>query len=202
MSFGTLVKDSQSTPISQGYIPGSGFAALQSSLVKNQDASLNTSTAIVISNAIHEAIMNGMAYSVLENQTVGPSGGGQYAVSVYNPGSKNVFIYSIKCMANYSNTTAWLYLKTSNPSYNTTLTPANLQAGGSGSSLASGSVTANSSSISFPTGTNFDMTIGQPEALTNNTGILLPNGSTNAIIALVSISNSQEYAITVKWIEF
>jgi|SRR5579859_245478 len=204
MSFGTLLKDQVGTPIAQGYSPGIGFEGMQSSILKNTDSSSNTTAPAVMSNMLIESALNGMAYSILQNQTVGSSGGGQYAISVFNPSTsgKNVLIYSIKCMANYGNTTTWLYLTTSNPSYNTNLTPTNLKAGGSASALTSGNVTTNSASISFPGSGLFDMTVAASEVLTNNTGIYLPNGSSNGLTALVNVANSQEYAITLKWIEF
>lgn len=201
MSFGTLLKDAQNTPIAQGYIPGTGFTGMQSSLLKNTDGSSNVSTAATMSDARIEAVLNGMAFSALYSQTVGGAGAGAYALSIFNPATsgKNVLITSIKTMVNYGNAATWVYLNTSNPGYNTTVTPTNMKAGGSSSALASGNITANSASISYPTN-SVDYAISNPEVLTNNMPILLPNS--NGLVALVYVANSQEYAIVVKWIEF
>lgn len=203
MSFGNLVKDSSGIPIAQGYIPGTGFQGLQSSLVKNTDGSSNASAASVFSDVRVEAVMNGQAFTVVQNQTIGGAATGQYAVSVFNPSNsgKNILIFSIKCMTNFGNCTVWLYQTTTNPAYNTTLTPKNMLGGGSVSSLASGSITANSASISFPA-SQVDMTIAQPEVLMNNATFFLPNGSANGLTSLVNVGNSQAYSICVKWIEF
>jgi hypothetical protein len=51
MSFGASVRDSGSVPIAQGYIPGTGLVAAQSSTISNTDGSSNTSAPLVMHRA-------------------------------------------------------------------------------------------------------------------------------------------------------
>ncbi|SRR6266699_6459131 len=51
MAFGASVKDSGSIPIAQGYVPGTGLTAAQSSSITNTDGSSNVSAPLTLHRA-------------------------------------------------------------------------------------------------------------------------------------------------------
>ncbi len=146
-------------------------------------------------------LINGQCFSATYNQTIGAAAQGNFALSIFNPANsgKSILIFSSKVTLNYSiYTVGNLLLNTTDPTYNTAITPANLKAGSSTASIAS--VTANSATTTWPSGTNIDTSFAIPEMLTNNAAILLPPG--NGLVSALYVGNSQEYALAAKWVEF
>ena len=204
MAFGGTLKDSSGQiPISQGYVADDGFRAAASSALKFSDGQTNVSTGVVTADALGQAAINGQAYGVLVTNTIGAAATGQFALSVFNPNAsgKTLLIASIKTMVNYSNTTTWTSLTSANPAYNTNLSSAivNLKNGG-GASVVGSNATANSATIAFPGSGNVDMSLSNPEVISNGMYYSIP--ANKGIIALVFVGNSQEYAIAIKWIEY
>lgn len=204
MAYGNQPTDAREWPISSAYVRDDDFQAVAASPIKYADTKDNTSVAFATLDQVKLSTLNGQAYSVMYTQIIGPAATGQFALSVFNPSTsgKNVLITSVKTLVNYGNTTTWLYLNTSNPSYNTNITPINMKSGGPATALTAGNITTNSATVSFPGSGNFDMSVSSPEVLHNNASIFLPNGANNGFVALVFAGNNQSYAIVVKWIEF
>ena len=156
-----------------------------------------------ISSIIQSSIVNGQGYGVTYTQTIGGAAQGNYAISIFNPSTsgKNVLVFSVKVMQNYSNTTGWIYTTSADPAYNTNLSSAivNMKDGGPASVLGS-HVTANSASVAFPSGNAVEMALGNPELVPDDCVYSLTPG--NGLSAFVFAANSQEYAIAIKWLEY
>jgi hypothetical protein len=152
----------------------------------------------IIVDKLRDWLFNGQCFAAAYTQTIGGAAQGNFALSIFNPSNsgKNILVFSSKVASNNFTAMAGLFLSTSDPGYNESPTVVNLKAGSGVSSIAS--VTANGSTISWPSN-NFDTAYSTPEMLSNNSAILLPPG--NGLIIATYVGNSQEYALSAKWIE-
>src|SRR5271157_152582 len=149
---------------------------------------------------IRDWIANGQGFAASYSQS---ASSGNYAFSIFNPSNsgKSILIISNRIIYDYasSNTSGSIILNTSDPGY-TAITPVNLKAGSSISSVAS--VSANTATTSWPSGTTLDGgVVANSEYLTNNTAILLPPGHGFAEAIYIG-GSSKMYAYTAKWVEY
>jgi hypothetical protein len=161
---------------------------------------VDTYGSAIIADKIRDWIFNGQSFGTCYTQTIGGAAQGNFALSIFNPSGnnkKNILVYSAKAISNNFTAVVGLFLDAADPAYNQSPTVLNLKAGASTSSIAS--VTANGSTISWPSN-NFDTSYSTPEMLSNNSVILLPPG--NGLIIATFVGNSQEYALSAKWVEF
>lgn len=158
----------------------------------------------IVQNQKRAWLQNGQMYSLSTGiQTTGGSAG-NFPLAVFNPSNsgKNVLIFSICISANVKHQ-AYTTYQTSNPNFASSATPSNLKMGGAGS-VTTCTTTATSTGI---VGTGLDTVAiantDRYDILTNETEILLPSGSANALIAWMQTTASvTSYAIVMRWIEY
>ncbi len=150
-------------------------------------------------------IIAGQCFSGAFTQSSGETTG-NFCFSIFNPAAsgKNILIISSKLTYNYasSNSSGGIILTTTDPALLTTVTPINMKAGSSTTSIAS--VTANTTEIAaWPTGTTFDAgMVTNQEYFTNGAAILLPPGNGLAEAIYITIGSQTMYAYSMKWVEF
>src|SRR5260221_2950753 len=141
MAFPAQPLDGSGVPIACTYVPNSVFNAIQASTRTKMDTLSNTYTTPIFELRTQEDIRTGLAYSatsgVLATAT-NPSI--VVGASLFNPAAsgKTVLVWYAKVVQQSASTDARLYLTTVDPQLGapTALTPANMLAGGSTSTLA------------------------------------------------------------------
>ena len=124
--------------------------------------------------------------------------------SLFNPAAsgKNVYVYSLKVVANIAGNLAVATLITTDPAL-TSATVTNLKPG-SGASAAS---VTYSSSAQTQTGTVLDRLVlpgnnAVQDFFVNGAGMLLPAGSAYGIAVFINLTAAANWTVTARWVEF
>lgn len=211
MTFGTLKKDAQGTPVAQGWRPGDEFIGAQISELINVDGSTNESAGMVTSDQVQNAIMLGMAFVATTGvRATATNPNLVMGMSVFNSSSsgKSLYIFSIKWHAPAATTTIKYHLTTVDPAYASSITQTKLKAGGATASIATVTSAADAASASISTsGTQQDMLFnpgaGTFEFLPDGCGIYLPAGASNGVAVYGTIATAgNSWGASVRWLEF
>jgi hypothetical protein len=176
----------------------------QVDLARVLGAALSASNPNIVEPNIQTWIRSGASF----NGTSGSAsvGGAINAVefSLFNPAAsgKNIYVYSLKVMANLSGVYAIATLITVDPAL-TAATIANLKAGGAASVA---SVTY-SNTAQTQSGTVLDRIVipgnnAVQDFFDNDAGILLPSGTANGVAVFINLTGAANWTVTARWIEF
>lgn len=167
-------------------------------------AALSASNPNIVEQNIQNWIRQGQGF----NGTSGTSstGGAVNAVefSLFNPAAsgKNIYVYSLKVVANIAGNLAVATLITTDPAL-TAAAVTNLKPG---SGVSSASVTY-SSSAQTQTGTVLDRLVlpgnnAAQDFFANGAGMLLPAGSAYGIAVFINLTAAANWTVTGRWVEF
>jgi hypothetical protein len=167
-------------------------------------AALSDSNPAIVEQNVQNWIRNGQSF----NGTSGTSStaGAINAVefSLFNPAAsgKNIYVYSLKVVANITGNLAVATLITTDPAL-TAAAVTNLKPG---SGASSASVTY-SSAAQTQTGTVLDRLVlpgnnAVQDFFMNGAGILLPAGSAYGIVVFINLTAAANWTVTARWVEF
>lgn len=129
-------------------------------------------------------------------------------MSIFNPSNsgKNILITSIIASSGTGALIGFLYFVTTNPAYANNLLISNAKAGGATSAIGGAGVCTfvNTNQSAPGGGTQFRRVYNQfnQELIPNGTGILLPNGSANGVVAMMETYATGIGALSAQWVEF
>ncbi len=161
---------------------------------------LSLSNPEIFETFIQNAIRNGQGYNGTSG-TVNVAGAvNSVQFSLFNPGTKNIIIYSAKAFINQSAYILWKLI-TTDPA----LTAGQIVNNKLGGAAATATCTY-SNAAQTVSGTNYD-SIGTAaytnnELFTNGSYLFLPAGSANGLTSFINVSSAGSMGWTVKWIEF
>ena len=175
-------------------------SVLPMNLKQVNGAALSLSNPNIHESFIQNALRNGQGYNGTSG-TVNTAGAvNSVEFSLFNPGTKNVIVYSLKV---YINASSYILIKLL--STDPALTAGTISNNKIGSAAATATCTY-SNSAQTVTGNSYD-SIGTAaytsnEVFTNGAYLFLPSGSANGIAAFINVTAAASMGFTAKWIEF
>ena len=175
-------------------------SALPMNLKQINGSALSLSNPNIHESFIQNAIRNGQGYNGTSGTVNVASAVNSVEFSLFNPGTKNILVYSLKV---YINASSYILIKllTTDPA----LTAAQIVNTKIGSAAATATCTY-SNAAQTVTGTSYD-SIGTSaytsnEVFSNGAYLYLPAGSANGIAAFINVGAAGSMGFTAKWIEF
>ena len=175
-------------------------SALPMNLKQINGAAMSLSNPNIHESFIQNAIRNGQGYNGTSGTVNVAAAVNSVEFSLFNPGTKNVIVYSLRV---YINQSAYILIKliTTDPA----LTGATISNSKPGSAAATATCTYSNTAQSV-TGNNYD-SIGTAaytnnEIFTNGAYLFLPAGSANGLASFINVSSAGSMGWTAKWIEF
>lgn len=147
----------------------------------------------------------GKGYSASTGILTSAAGTNTYPLAVFNPqtSGKSLAIYSIQFSNGSGGATGLIQMSTTNPGFNSQITPINDIVGGSASVLPSNAVTTTmtSQTLSGAFKQVVALVSNTIEALTNGAIIILPAGIDSGLVAYLQTYAVGINSLCIKWVE-